>query len=615
MPEILVLDETTIDKIAAGEVVERPSSVVKELVENAIDSGATSVTVEIKDGGTTFLRVTDNGCGIEKAQVKIAFLRHATSKIRSVEDLLHIGSLGFRGEALSSICAVSQVELITKVVDDITGAHYIIEGAKEKSLEEIGAPTGTTFLIRNLFYNVPARRKFLKSNATEGSYISELIEHMALSKPELSITYINQNQTKLQTSGTGDLKEVIYKIYGREVTSQLIPIYGRMDTIEISGYLAEPTVVRSNRNYETYFVNGRYVKSNIISKAIEEAYKPYLMQHKYPFVVLSLNLPSEMLDVNVHPTKMELRFSDNEKVFEFIKESISSSLHQKEHIPEMKLVEKETIKVIEKRSEKTPEPFEVNRIQRENALLNETPLIKETSILKESSILKEAPVYQFETESSCKKESSALQLNLFDEKILTKKARDEYEIIGQIFDTYWIIGYKEKVLFVDQHAAHEKVLYERFKKLLEKKEMISQQLNPPLVISVSGKEEEVIKNFMDNFETLGFEISEFGGNEYTIGAIPADLYGLNAKELFLELLDDLSDGLIRTKNTDMINDKIAVMACKAAVKGNMRIGKEEIGTLLDELLKLENPYACPHGRPTIISMTKYEMEKKFKRIV
>lgn len=611
MPEILVLDETTIDKIAAGEVVERPSSVVKELVENAIDSGASSVTVEIKDGGTTFLRVTDNGCGIEKAQVKRAFLRHATSKIRSVEDLLHIGSLGFRGEALSSICAVSQVELITKVEEDITGAHYIIEGAKEKSFEEIGAPTGTTFLIRNLFYNVPARRKFLKSNATEGSYISELMEHMALSKPELSITYINQNQTKLQTSGMGDLKEVIYKIYGREVTSQLIPIYGRMDTIEISGYLAEPSVVRSNRNYETYFVNGRYVKSSIISKAIEEAYKPYLMQHKYPFVVLSLNLPSEMLDVNVHPTKMELRFSDNEKVFEFIKDSISSSLHQKEHIPEMKLVEeKETIKILEKRSEKTPEPFEVNRIQREN-VLKETPLLKET------------PVYQLETERSSKKEFTientmgvkVEQLNLFDEKILTKKARDEYEIIGQIFDTYWIIGYKEKVLFVDQHAAHEKVLYERFKKLLDKKEMISQQLNPPLVISVSGKEEEVIKSYMDNFETLGFEISEFGGNEYTIGAIPANLYGLNAKELFLELLDDLSDGLNRTKNTDMINDKIAVMACKAAVKGNMRIGKEEIGTLLDELLLLDNPYACPHGRPTIISMTKYEMEKKFKRIV
>lgn len=613
MPDICVLDEKTIDKIAAGEVVERPRSVVKELVENAIDAGAKAVTVEIKEGGIGFIRVTDNGCGIKKEQVASAFLRHATSKIRTIEDLNGIQSLGFRGEALSSIAAVGQVELITKTEEEMTGIRYVIEGSKEKSLDEIGAPTGTTFLIRNLFYNTPVRRKFLKTPSTEGNYVTDLCEHLALANPNVSFHFIKDNKTILQTSGNGSRKEVIYQIFGREITKALIPLEAQSGSMRMSGFLAEPLVARSNRNFEICFVNGRYIKSSVIAKALEEACKPYLMQHKYPFAVLELTL-EEGFDVNVHPTKMEVRFADNEEVFDFIKETVSHALLQKERIPETTLTKDEMPVCKKQEMKKTaeaqpqnrlpkqgvprqPEPFEYRRKKEETDLPS-----RQLAVLDEV-LLKETPVYEVS------------QPTLFEEKILTKKASDEYEIIGQVFDTYWIVGYRDKLLFIDQHAAHEKVIYERLKKQISKQEIFSQQLNPPLVISVSAKEEEILKSFHDNFTETGFEIEPFGGNEYAVRAVPSELYGLNAKEFFLEMLDGLMDGLSRDRNPDTVNDRIATMSCKAAVKGNMRLSLMEAKTLIDELLELENPYNCPHGRPTIIAMTKYEMEKKFKRII
>lgn len=618
-----MLDENTIDKIAAGEVVERPKSVVKELVENAIDAGAEAVTVEIKEGGISLIRVTDNGCGMEKEQVAASFLRHATSKIRTIEDLEGIRSLGFRGEALSSIAAVSQVELITKTEQEMTGIRYVIEGAEEKSIEEIGAPSGTTFLVRNLFFNTPVRRKFLKTPVTEGNYITDLLEHLALANPGISFKYIKDNKTLLSTSGNGNRKEVIYHIFGRDISSHLIPFEAKEDGMSVSGFLAQPQVARSNRNFEIYFVNGRFVKSNIISKALEEAYKPMLMQHKYPFAIFDFSL-SEGLDVNVHPSKMEVRFSDNEKVFGFLKQTAAETLRNRERIPEAKLSvslpgrSKPLTPPV--KSHRAPEPFEYNRKRAESAPKEQLAVLDEI-LLKESPApygnpapAQPQPPAPSRTEPPAQ-ETKAQQLNLFQEKILTKQASAEYEIIGQVFDTYWIVGYHDKLLFIDQHAAHEKVIYERLKKKISKKEVLSQQLNPPLIISVTAKEKEVLTTYYENFAGTGFEIEPFGGNEYAVRAVPSDLYGLNAKDIFLEMIDDLMDGIEKERDTDAVNDRIATMSCKAAVKGNMRLSGMEAKALIDELLELENPYNCPHGRPTIISMTKYEMEKKFKRIV
>lgn len=647
MPEIHVLDENTIDKIAAGEVVERPRSVVKELVENAIDAGAEAVTVEIKGGGIDFIRVTDNGCGMEKEQVATAFLRHATSKIRTIEDLEGIRSLGFRGEALSSIAAVSQVELITKTAQEITGVRYVIEGAQEKSMEEIGAPSGTTFLIRNLFFNTPVRRKFLKTATTEGNYITDLLEHLALANPDISFKYIKDNKTLISTSGNGNRKEVIYHIFGRDINSHLIPFEEEDGGMRVSGFLAEPLVARSNRNFEIYFVNGRFIKSNIISKALEEAYKPVLMQRKYPFAIFDFFL-NEGLDVNVHPSKMEVRFSDNEQVFDFLKNAVKEALNNRERIPEARLLEPKRpdksmmaqpdrksvmplpdTAALSNRSRlltqpvknyRAPEPFEYNRKKKESTPEKQLAVLDEV-LLKEPPIPYGNPTLKPESAASVPITApSAIpaqteQMNLFEEKILTKKASDEYEIVGQVFDTYWIVGYRDRLLFIDQHAAHEKVIYERLKKKISQKEVLSQQLNPPLVISVTAKEEEVLTTYRENFAETGFEIEPFGGNEYAVRAVPSDLYELNAKDIFLEMIDDLMDGLLKERDTDTVNDRIATMSCKAAVKGNMHLSGTEAKALIDELLELENPYNCPHGRPTIIAMTKYEMEKKFKRIV
>ncbi len=659
------LDKNTIDQIAAGEVVERPASVVKELVENAIDSGATAVTVEIKGGGIDMIRVTDNGSGIEKSQIRKAFKRHATSKLKNIDDLFSIHSLGFRGEALSSISSVAQVDCITKTKDDLTGTRYSINGGEEAGMDEIGAPDGTTFIIRNLFYNTPARKKFLKTPQTEGSYIGDVMEHLALDNPTISFHYINNKDDKFSTSGNGDLKELIYRIYGRDVSVSVRPISASDHGITVEGYLGEPTLNRSNRNFEIFFVNGRYVKDKIISKALEEGYKQYLMMHKFPFAILHIRMDPSMVDVNVHPAKLEVRFNNQALLYDFIKSSVENVLSAQEMIPDALLSSKDDEKAsetanvdllsvsagssysapekvkapeAEKPSNRpAPQPFERVRFE-ENKVAESEPVyatgVKEKPI-KIEDVNKSAvwtrifgdldgskaekndrPSPIIKQQDAIVVEKKPVQLNLFDEKVLTKENVKEYEILGQIFGTYWIIGFKDKMLIVDQHAAHEKVNYERMMKRYKSGDILSQMVNPPVIVTLSAAEEEIFLEYRQYFEKLGFNIENFGGHEYAMRAIPVDLFGCdNEKEMFQEILDELSHETGMDRTPDVINYKIASMACKASVKGNTRMTTQEMEALLDELLKLDNPYNCPHGRPTIISMSKYEIDKKFKRVV
>ena len=651
MRKIAVLDQNTIDKIAAGEVVERPASVVKELVENAVDAGATAITVEIKEGGISFIRVTDNGGGIEKEQVPLAFLRHATSKIEKVEDLLQISSLGFRGEALSSISAVSQMEVITKTPEALTGVRYVIEGGREKTLEEVGAPNGTTMLVRNLFFNTPARGKFLKTAMTEAGYVSGYMEQLALSHQDISFKYMVNGQTKLHTSGNSNLKDVIYGIYGRDITRELVPVAFERPGISIEGFIGKPVIARGNRNFENYYINGRYVKSKILMKAIEEAYKPYMMQHKYPFVCLHYDIEGEEIDVNVHPTKMEVRFQNQGAVYNATYDMITAALSHREMIPEVEL-EKRT----EPKQEKTapPEPFETGYKQQakkwESSIKEAKtpyvaadlkPAIQKTSIpvpsvpqtglqpamaepaRKAATVKSELPgsvrpQTEVHTPTVSEKPSVSpekpVQMELFDDRLLSKKARLHHRIIGQLFETYWLVEYDNKFYIIDQHAAHEKVLYERFMKEFANREIVTQMVSPPQVISLNLQEDLLLKTHMELFKRFGFEISEFGGREYSIHGVPANLYGISVQNFFVELLDSLENENAR-QPLDILTGRIATAACKAAVKGNNTLSVQEADKLIDELLGLDNPYHCPHGRPTIISMTKYELEKKFKRIV
>lgn len=714
MKTISVLDKNTIDKIAAGEVIERPSSIVKELVENAIDAGSNAVTVEIKDGGTTLVRITDNGEGIAPSEVKKAFMRHATSKITKAEDLFGITSLGFRGEALSSIAAVCQVELITKTAGELTGVRYVIEGGEEKTPEpeEIGAPEGTTFKVRNVFYNTPVRRKFLKSPQTEAGYINDLMERLALSHPEVSFKFINNNQNRLHTSGNSNLKDIIYGIYGREITANLVEVHGEAPFGTLTGYIGKPIISRGNRNYENYFINGRYIRSSIISKAIEDAYKNFMMQHKYPFTVLHFQLDGDLLDVNVHPTKMELRFSDQEGMYRLVYETVRNALVGREMIPDVHVGKEAPAPKEPPKKESFPEPFEVKRreammqekraeAKKTAATIYATPGTNATKTEAAASIVRERPNYSssreeggfakslyevpenllkpterkvdeqaemekwtsegknpalklqarpatndttaassaaMETPTSAKPAEAELppespippavpsesepatsvqspkQMDLFEEKLLSKEHIKEHRIIGQLFETYWLVEFHEKLYIIDQHAAHEKVLFERTMKSLKDKEYTAQQISPPLIVSLSIKEQELLNKYMKNFEAIGFEIEPFGGDEFSIRAVPGNLFGLAERDVFLEMLDSLDKDTGRVSE-DLINEKIASMSCKAAVKGNHRLSEKEAEALIDELLTLDNPYNCPHGRPTIIAMSKYELEKKFKRIV
>lgn len=661
MPTITLLDQQTIDKIAAGEVVERPSSVVKELVENAIDAKATAVTVEIKEGGISFIRITDNGCGIEKEQVPLAFLRHSTSKIKSVEDLLSISSLGFRGEALSSIAAVAQVELITKTYGELTGTRYVIEGSKEIACEEIGAPEGTTFLVKNLFFNTPVRRKFLKTAQTEGNYIADLMERMALSHPDISFKFINNGQTKLHTSGNGNKKDLIYHVYGRDITSSLLQIEQENDLFKVSGFIGKPNVSRGNRNYENYFINGRYIKSALLAKAIEEAYKGFMMQHQYPFCVLYFEINSELIDVNVHPTKMELRFTQNETIYKLLYEIIRNALSHKEFIPQVPVTEEKKETQSRPVVNSAPEPFEVRRLNEERRLNDirkavsiDSPYerkypdrVKESTgytanqvFSKLAKVVSVSPataktspativvepakqeVKQDTTETKSEmiskeivtEETSVYEQQQLDTGFLSEDAKKHHKIIGQLFDTYWLVEYEEKLFIIDQHAAHEKVLYEQTIKKLKEQSFVSQTISPPIILTLSNEEAATLTKYEKELADFGYEIEPFGGKEYAITAIPADFSEVDMKAMFLDMLEDFST--INGENTPMlILEKVASMSCKAAVKGHNRLSLSEAEHLIDTLLTLENPYQCPHGRPTIIAMTKYEIEKKFKRIV
>ena len=643
MPQIALLSQETIDKIAAGEVIERPSSVVKELVENAIDAGSSAVTVEIKEGGISFIRISDNGCGIEKEQIPLAFLRHSTSKIKSVEDLFTVTSLGFRGEALSSIAAVSQVELITKTNGDFTGSRYLIEGSKEVSLEEIGAPDGTTFIIRNLFYNTPARKKFLKSAQTEGTYIHELMQRMILSHPDVAFKFIMNNQVKLQSSGNGNIKDIIYHLYGRDITKALLPITHESELFKVSGFIGKPMISRGNRGYELYFVNGRFIRSQILSKAIEDAFKPFLMQHQYPFTVLYFEIDSSLLDVNVHPTKMELRFSNQQELYREVQNILSAALVHRDIIPEVPVDTPKKNEMEAPKIEKVmPEPFEQKRLEEiRKAVRKDSPYevkyparqperretwhaqsqpehklpVKEQLHASgvtgtEKELAKEAYVLREEETYGAKPEGNYEQGSFFKEEEMAKQ-----KIIGQLFDTYWLVEYNDRLFIVDQHAAHEKVMYEKLKKQFEKKEFTSQAISPPIVITLSMREAETLERFKEQFTKLGFEIEHFGGAEYSICGVPGNLYRLNTRDVLIEMLDELTDGISERATADVILDKIASMSCKAAVKGSQRLSLPEMEQLMKDLMKLDNPYNCPHGRPTIIAMSKYEIEKKFKRIV
>ncbi|RGN20888.1 DNA mismatch repair endonuclease MutL [Agathobacter rectalis] len=618
MPNIAILNQETIDKIAAGEVVERPCSVVKELVENAIDAGSTAITVEIKEGGISFIRITDNGCGIERDQVTVAFYRHSTSKIRSAEDLLTVKSLGFRGEALSSISAVARVELITKTYDELTGTRYVIEGSKELSNEEIGAPDGTTFIVKDLFYNVPARRKFLKTAQTEGSYISDMVEKLALSHPDISFKFINNNQTKLHTSGNGNRKDIIYHIFGREISSSLLEVKHECEYFKVEGFIGKPVITRGNRNYENYFINGRYVKSNILSRAIEEAYKSFLMQHQYPFTVLYFTFFSE-LDVNVHPTKMELRFDNNNEIYVELCDTIYAILSHKEMIPEVPVDSTPAPKkIVHEYKEPIPEPFEKRRINEVRAAESRSVYGQSvTSTVKNYSATEpaaKAPETSTAYEPAHVVTGTQQTLGDYDKVFLTESAKKQFSIIGQLFKTYWLIEFEDKLYIIDQHAAHEKVLYEKTMARLANKDFTSQRISPPIVMTLDARESEMLEKYRPQIEQFGYEVEHFGGKEYMISAIPDNLFNIDMKDLFIEMLDDFSNSTGR-QTPDIITEKVASMSCKAAVKGNDKLTLPEINKLIDDLLSLDNPYNCPHGRPTIISMSKYEIEKKFKRIV
>lgn len=655
---IQVLDQDTINQIAAGEVIERPSSVVKELLENAIDAGATAVTVEIRDGGISFIRVTDNGCGIPAKEVPVAFLRHATSKISQAMDLITVSSLGFRGEALASIAAVSQVELITKVSHSLTGTRYVVEGGEEKAMEEIGAPEGTTFIVRNLFFNTPARKKFLKTPATEGSYIASLVERIALSHPDISIRFIQNNQSRLHTAGNHNLKDISYSIYGREVTSALLPVSFENQWIRIDGFVGKPLIARGNRSYENYFINGRYIKSGFISRAVEEAYKNFLMQHKYPFTILHIHMEPELMDVNVHPTKMEVRFRNGEEVYQAIYSAVYETVKAGQLVPQVELTSSSDSALAFRSQGQQEEPSSRPPV-RENFLgsvakqeaFSSRPeeKKKEEAFSSQPAVKREKPQTppepfeyrrreMMEKEIQSKKpdivmegtpvvERGAAQMELLSDpqisgKVLTEENRKEFRLIGQLFSTYWLVQWKDQFLIVDQHAAHEKVLYEKLVEDLKKNTFDSQQIQPPIILTLSQHTELTLKHFLPLFEKLGFEIEEFGGKDYAVYAVPTTLYGLDAQTLLVGLLDELEEDMdgdggkgLEEKISYQVLSKLATMACKAAIKGNQNIHEKEMEALFDQMIRLDNPYFCPHGRPVMIAMSKYELEKKFRRIV
>lgn len=672
MGKITVLDQDTINRISAGEVIERPSSVVKELVENAIDAGATAITVEIKEGGLSFVRITDNGSGIEKDDIRTAFYPHATSKIKNANDLDAIASLGFRGEALASIAAVCRVELITKTKDSILGTSYVIEGGQEISTGEIGAADGTTFVVKDIFFNTPARRKFLKSAQTEGIYIGELVERIALSRPDISFRFISNSQTKLFTPGNGKQKDVIYSVFGREIQKNTVPVKHVLPSLSITGYAGKPVINRANRAFEIFFINGRYVKCTLVYKAIEEAYRPYMMQHKHPFCVLNIDIPADLIDVNVHPSKLELRFRQEENLFREIVTAVSSAVKGGELIVDATGGKSTPESFKEQERSSSPaysEPFEkkrtpVNpylkgssssyvadrRLTYDDAPVKDTvPVSTPSSIpvapasLDNSGYDVKLPVFQPikppASEDPAKEVEAMISVDKPSEndttvssfmpqpieppsddaepaknRFLTGSARAKHRVLGQVFKTYWVVEYDHKMYMIDQHAAHEKIIYEKLMKSFSEKNASSQLLMPSIMLQLTERQRAILNENMSVFTGLGYEIEDLGALGVSIQAVPADLLSINKTELLIEMIDDLGEGG-RVAVNRSLNAKIATMACKAAVKGNTVISQREAEEIIDKLLELDNPYACPHGRPTIISFSEYEINRKFKRIV
>lgn len=611
MADIRLLDEMTINKIAAGEVIERPLSVVKELVENSIDAGASAITVEIRSGGIDFIRITDNGTGIEPSQVRNAFLPHATSKIKSSDDLFDIRSLGFRGEALSTVAAVAQTEMVTKTKQEITGILYKIDGGKEISFEEVGCADGTTVIVKNLFLHVPARRKFLKSAMTEAGYITEFIQKMAIERSDIAFKYVVNNDNKLITTGNGSVKDNIYRVYGRDISDSLIRVDASDNGMSVSGYIAKPLVARGNRSQEVFFVNGHAVLDKVLEKAVETAYKPFLMQHKFPFVFLFFSLDPGMVDVNVHPRKTEVRFSLPNAVYDFTERSTEQALRSIELINRVELAP-------ERKEEyhapvTAPEPFEktdhaeIDHLSQSISVSN--------SFFVETGEPDPVVMDRAEPETPKEEEIIPVQTELFDEKIIKPSNKPDFRIVGCVFDTYWIIEYKDKMLLIDQHAAHEKVMYERFVREYKEKRVVSQYVDPPVMITLTGRQEDTAARYEEAFRSLGFELENFEGSEYALRAVPSGFMKLNDRELFTSLLDELSEITDDTSDVSIIHDRLAQMSCKAAVKGGNRLSLMEAEELLSSLLVLDNPYNCPHGRPTMVEFTERDLEKFFKRIV
>ena len=630
MGKINVLSKHTVDQIAAGEVIERPKSVVKELVENAIDAGATSISVETKNGGIDLIRVTDNGPGIEKEDVPTAFLSHATSKIRDASDLTGILSLGFRGEALSSIASVSEVQTFTKTRDDLTGTSYLIRGGEEISEEEVGTPDGTTMIVRELFYNTPARRKFLKSPMTENSYVGDLLEKCALSHPEIRFKWTSNGLIRLSTSGNGNVKDLIYSIFGRETTDSLLEVSYDKGGIRINGYVGKPETARGSRSFENYFVNGRFVKSRIIDKALEDGFHPLLMQHRYPFAVLYLELDPESYDVNVHPTKLELRFRSDSEIYDAVQEAVKEAIRGKELIPDAVKKEEEKREAVYSalepferpmnppREERPEKPVFTPHVELPKDESSVRPSVKETGIPFEKETLYQSfrenkPLQSVHEETDYGATDEKGQIT-FGDTLISKAKEHQYRVIGQAFDTYWFIESGDTVYIMDQHAAHEKVLFNRNLEAYNNRRISSQMIAPPVVVTVTEQEERILNSNAQVFEDFGYEIRPFGRKEYAIYAVPQDLYGLNVKEVFHEIMGGLSDN---SKNLSggSIHLKLATISCKAAVKGNERISEQEAEALIKELLTLPDPYTCPHGRPTMIAVKKTDFEKSFKRIV
>lgn len=615
MQEIHLLDKHTIDQIAAGEVIERPFSVVKELTENAIDSGATSVSIEIRDGGISLIRVTDNGAGIDESQIKKAFLRHATSKIQTASDLSFIHTLGFRGEALSSIAAISRLELCTKTKDAFTGFIYKIEGGQELSFQEAGLPNGTTVLVRDLFYNTPARLKFLKSPQAEAAYVTTIVEKIALSHPQIAVKYSINGKLKLQTKGSGNLKDTIYGIFGRDITSSLIEVHASLDCLRIDGFIGNPTVERSTRSLENYFINGRYIKDKVIERAIEEAYKGYQMKGAFPFTALYFTIEPELIDVNVHPSKMEIRFYNNELIFESISSCLRKALEEREHIPAVSLEDKAPSAGKPTLAPNHAEPFELLRAAKENLWAAPKPQVAlpEDWVSEEAAYALAEPVYELE-EPAQEPTVTYEQASFDTAPFLSVQAKKAHRIVGEVFATYWIVEYENEMYIVDQHAAHEKVLYETFLKRAKEGSVYAQQIAPALILTLTPKEEEVLSRFSAQFQKMGFSVEYFGGSEYALQAVPTQLPALNDRQAFLSFLEELCEHTGRLSSS-IAEERIATAACKAAVKGNQRLSLAEADALLTQLLSLENPYRCPHGRPTIIKLSKQELEKKFKRLL